>query len=75
MAGCVDYHLGRQGGPRVHPAGQPGAMALQRRGAVAAPSLDPMPPGGHDYSRAILVRHDVGGALSVPPGRRWNIPS
>jgi hypothetical protein len=34
----VDYYLGRRGGPRAHPTGQPGAMAPQRRGAVAAPS-------------------------------------
>jgi hypothetical protein len=41
MARWVDYYLGRQGGPRVHPTGQPGAMAPQRRGAVAAPSQGP----------------------------------
>jgi hypothetical protein len=38
MARCVDYYLGRPGGPRAHPTGQPSAMAPQRRGAVAAPS-------------------------------------
>jgi hypothetical protein len=41
MARWVDYYLGRQGGPRAHPTGQPDAMAPQRRGAVAAPSRDP----------------------------------
>jgi hypothetical protein len=41
MARWVDYHLGRRGTPRAHPTGQPGAMAPQRRGAVAAPSRDP----------------------------------
>jgi hypothetical protein len=37
LARWVDYYLGRQGGPRAHPTGQPSAMAPQRRGAVAAP--------------------------------------
>jgi hypothetical protein len=41
MARWVDYYLGRRGGPRAHPTGQPGAMAPQRRGAVAAPTRDP----------------------------------
>ena len=43
MARWVDYHLGRRGTPRAHPTGQPGAMAAQRRGAVAALSRDPTP--------------------------------
>jgi hypothetical protein len=57
MPRWVDYHSGRRsGGPEAHPTGQPGAMAPQRRGAVAAPSQDPTRhdpatrPGRHDYS-------------------------
>jgi hypothetical protein len=29
----------------------------------------------YDHQRRVLVRHDVGGALSVRPGRRSVIPS
>jgi hypothetical protein len=40
MARWVDNYLGRRDGPRAHLTGQPGAMAPQPRGAVAAPSPD-----------------------------------
>jgi hypothetical protein len=59
MARWVDYYLGRRGGPRAHPTGQPGAMAPQRRGAVAAPSRDP--------TRQATLPPGRGGTITRPP--------